>query len=356
MQDQLLHFVAIGIRTEGNIALRVLSLERPTQAKPFDFQTWLYAQLKASLSLRLRLIGPDTNAFRWLHGEGDGVPGVVIDHYNGSCVIKFDTQAWQAHCSMLVDAITSVCKEASLPIRGILLKSKRNQEGEKHQLLWGTVPANVHIKEEHMLLDVDLYSGQKTGLFLDHRESRKRVRNMAQGLRVLNLFSYTGAFSIAAGLGGAEHVTSVDISKPATLAATHNWELNALSPQKHDAIAEDVYAFLERSKNLQHTYGCIISDPPNFAPKESDKPAAMAAYRKLHRECLKRLAPGGFYLAASCSSHINMDAFQQSLYDACEKTGKQLQLLGKWSAPFDHPQRFGFDHSEYLKVVWLRLF
>jgi 23S rRNA (cytosine1962-C5)-methyltransferase len=204
-----------------------------------------------------------------------------------------------------------------------------------------------------MVLRADLARGQKTGLFLDHRESRRRVRELSRGLRVLNLYGYTGAFSVAAGLGGALEVDTVDAARPALAVAEENWARNGLPAGAHRTHARDVPEFLADMRARGRRWDLVIADPPSFAPNEASVPGALKSYRALHRACLRVLEPGGLYLAASCSSHVDRSAFDRTLREAAEKIGV-VQVLERSGAPADHPSLAAFPEGDYLKVTLAR--
>jgi 23S rRNA (cytosine1962-C5)-methyltransferase len=206
-----------------------------------------------------------------------------------------------------------------------------------------------------MRLSLSLWHGQKTGLFLDHRESRRRVRELAAGLRVLNLYGYTGGFSVAAGLGGAAHVTTVDSAAPALEHAESSWEHNGLDRGRHAIRTADVPELLRELAAEPQRYELVIADPPNFAPSQSAKPAALESYAALHAGVLALLTKGGYYLAASCSSHISHQDFQASLREGERRTRRSAQVLERGGAPADHPRLVAFPEGDYLKVALLRV-
>jgi 23S rRNA (cytosine1962-C5)-methyltransferase len=193
-------------------------------------------------------------------------------------------------------------------------------------------------------------------LFLDHRESRARVRTLANGLAVLNLYGYTGGFSVAAGLGGARMVTTVDVAKPAIAFAERSFALNGLPPARQRAVAEDVPDFLKRESALGDRYDLVIADPPNFAPNQASLPAALESYAALHAACLGMIAPDGLYLAASCSSHVRGSDFLDTLREGSRRARRVLSILEQTGAPFDHPRLLAFPEGDYLKVVLCRVF
>jgi 23S rRNA (cytosine1962-C5)-methyltransferase len=199
---------------------------------------------------------------------------------------------------------------------------------------------------------VDLARGQKTGAFLDQRENRARVGEMAAGRRVLNLFSYAGGFSLFAAARGAAHVTSVDVAAAAHATAQASFRASGVDPGKHAFVTADVTAFLDRARKKGDTWDLVISDPPSFAPSEKAVPRALAAYRALHAACAAVLSPGGTLCAASCSSHVGMDAFLSTLDDA--SLGRSdLRVLELRGAGPDHPTLPAFPEGRYLKFVVL---
>jgi 23S rRNA (cytosine1962-C5)-methyltransferase len=204
-----------------------------------------------------------------------------------------------------------------------------------------------------MRLIANLWEGQKTGLFLDHRESRARVRALAAAQTVLNLYGYTGGFSVAAALGGAREVTTVDLAKPAIELAVRTFAANQLSVP-HRALAEDVEQFLKREVEAQRRYQLIIADPPNFAPAQAKLEGALESYASLHGSALGLLEPGGLYLAASCSSHVRSQDFLDTLREGARRARRVLTILEQTGAPFDHPRMLAFPEGDYLKVVLVR--
>jgi 23S rRNA (cytosine1962-C5)-methyltransferase len=212
----------------------------------------------------------------------------------------------------------------------------------------------VTVLERGMKLVVSLWRGQKTGLFLDHRESRWRIRQLSNGCRVLNLYGYTGGFSVAAGLGGASEVVTVDSARPALELATKSWDANALEARRHRAVASDVAQFMSALPDDER-FDIVIADPPSFAPRQRDVPGAIRAYRKLHQSCLEHVRNGGLYLAASCSSHITFDVFKASLRAAARAARRSAQIVESWGAPPDHPTLRAFPEGNYLKVCLLRV-
>ncbi|MBI5512345.1 MAG: class I SAM-dependent rRNA methyltransferase [Deltaproteobacteria bacterium] len=348
VQSRDRRFVARGLAEgSGTLAVRVFTVRDEALDRP-----WLDARLSQALQLRKRLTPPDTTAWRLLHGEGDRLPGVVCDVYGNVGVLSLDGDGARAWEGVWAEALEPVLR--GLGVGALLGREGRGAE-RRTTALWGSLPeGEVRVLEHGMTLLGDLLQGQKTGLFLDQRESRRRVRALSSGLRVLNLYGYTGGFSVAAGLGGALDVTTVD-SAPAALAlATRTWAANGLDPSRHHAAAEDVPAFLAEARRRGARWDLVIADPPSFAPRESAVEGALKSYRALHAACLAVLSPEGLYLAGSCSSHVGLAAFRGTLADGAEKARRALQVLDTWGAPADHPCLPAFPEGEYLKNVLCR--
>jgi 23S rRNA (cytosine1962-C5)-methyltransferase len=338
-------FVGRGVAEAGPIAVRLWT----TRDEPID-EAFVRRRVESALALRRRVQPPDTDAIRLLHGEGDRLGGAVCDRYGRYGVLALDGEATASWRDTILRALVEAAE-----LEGLVVRTGR-RGAKKIELAHGSVPEEVIVHEHGMRMPVDLWRGQKTGLFLDHRESRRIVRTLASGLSVLNLYGYTGGFSIAAGLGGARSVETVDVSQGALALADAGWRANGLPDGAHRSHAADVPEFLEKARaSREARWDLIVSDPPSFAPSHDTRAAALKSYRALHRSCLKLLADGGLYLAASCSSHVDRDAFEQTLYDGAEKAGTVLQIVGRWGAAPDHPRLLAFPEGDYLKVVLCRV-
>ncbi len=210
----------------------------------------------------------------------------------------------------------------------------------------------VGVEEHGVRFVVDVERGQKTGAFLDQRDNRRRVGELARGRRVLNLFSYAGGFSLHAALGGAAHVSSVDVAAAAHATAQASFRAAGIEPGRHAFVTADVRAFLDGARARGETWDLIVSDPPSFAPSERAVPRALSAYRALHRACAEVLAPGGLFCASSCSSHVDARAFLETLDDAALGRA-DLSVLEVRGAGPDHPTVAGFPEGRYLKFIVL---
>jgi 23S rRNA (cytosine1962-C5)-methyltransferase len=340
-------FVATGLLDAGPIGVRVFSL----RDEPIDSALFA-SRVERALALRARIVPERTDAYRLLHGEGDGLPGFVCDRYASSAVLKLDGEAAAARLPSLLEALTP--QLAALGITGLIVRTSRKQ-ADSCELVWGSEPARELTVHEHgMRLWTNVFDGQKTGLFLDHRETRRRVRMLSSGLSVLNLYGYTGGFSVAAGLGGATRVTTVDLAKPALALAERSFVDNGLSESLHTCVADDAIAYLSAAKERGERYQLIISDPPNFAPRKSAVESAQKAYEALHSAALALLDPDGLYLAASCSSHIDRALFEETLRRGASYQRRVLQVLELSGAPADHPRLLAFPEGDYLKVLLTR--
>ena len=341
--------IARGLAEAGPIAVRVFSTGPQER---FD-QELLCRRVRMAFALRGQALPPDTTAYRLLHGEGDRLPGVVCDRYGEFAVLKLDGEAAAARRDDFVHALREPLRE--LGVRGLLGRYSRKQQSGVTPIEGDQPPDEVEVSECGMKLLVNLWSGQKTGLFLDHRASRARVRGLARGLDVLNLYGYTGGFSVAAGLGGAKSVTTVDIAQPAVDLAQRTFVHNQLASALHRVVARDVPDFLRDAVQAGERYDLIVCDPPNFAPNEASLERALDSYVQLHAASLALLAPGGLYLAASCSSHVRADAFVETLRGGARRARRVLSVLEQSGAPFDHPRLLAFPEGDYLKVALCRV-
>jgi len=348
VRDRKGRFLCRGLADGGPIGVRVWT----TRDEPLD-DALLRRRVEAAAALRSRARPDETDCYRLVHGEGDRMPGMVCDVYGAHAVLRLDGAGIARWRDSLVRALIPVLE--SLGGRSLLLRGARRERAHR-ETLWGDAPEMpIEVREHGMRLLADLWQGQKTGLFLDHRESRRRVRGLCGGLRVLNLYGYTGGFSIAAGLGGAHAVETVDVAEPALDLARRGWTLNGLPEEGHRTHEEDVPEFLEATRRRGVRFDLIVSDPPSFAPRESALKSALASYRKLHAACLALLEPGGVYLAASCSSHVRREAFERTVLEGARAGDRVLQVLSRWGAPPDHPRLLAFPEGDYLKVLLARV-
>ncbi len=333
------------------IVARVWTLARA----PID-DAALSSRIARALALRAWSFDGATDAYRLVHGEGDRMPGIVVDRYGAIGVLRVDGDAAAHHAPRIARLL-----RAPLEALGVttLVERAAGRAGEdkarERRVYFGAPPPDTLTVREHGVpFVVDLLRGQKTGAFLDQRESRKRVGELVRQTkapRVLNLFSYAGGFSLHAALAGAK-TTSVDIAAQAHATAQASFAAAGLEARGHEFAAADAFAFLDEAKRRSRTWELVISDPPSFAPNEKSVPRALAAYRKLHRACAEVLAPGGVLCASSCSSHVNAQDFATTLDDA--SLGRSdLRLAELHGPPSDHPTLPAWTEGRYLKFAVL---
>lgn len=298
-------------------------------------------------AMAMRAFDENTTAYRLVHGEGDRAPGVVIDRYGDVAVLRLDGDAIAAH----VDAIADTVMTSG--VRSLGLRSTEKGAHKKLTLLRGDpIPDEVTVREHGVPFVVDLAHGQKTGAFLDQRENRRRVGVLARGRRVLNLFSYTGGFSLHAAVAGAKRCTSVDVAGGAHATAQASFRAAGIDPSAHSFVTADVFGYLERVEKRGEQFDLVISDPPNMAPSAATRARAIAQYRKLHAACARVLSPGAIFCAASCSSHVNLEDFLGTLTD--DVLGRDdLRIAEIAGAGSDHPVLPGFPEGRYLEMCFL---
>jgi 23S rRNA (cytosine1962-C5)-methyltransferase len=343
------HFVALGYANpKTTIAVRVLALEDVAVDRALVLR-----RLDAALALRRATLPADLTSYRVLNGEGDGLPGVIVDRYGDVLVLQILT----AGAARLVPMLTEVLMERLAP-RTIYERSEggvRAEEGiagTRGVLAGEEPPARLEIEELGMRLLVDVVHGQKTGFFLDQRDNRARVRALSSERQVLNVFGYTGAFTIAAALGGAEHVVTVDSSKPALALGEEAFALNGLAPDLATWIDADAFDWLRASNE---PFDLIVLDPPPFVRRRRDIQAGLRGYRDVNLQALRRLSPDGWMLTCSCSQHLDMAGFREVVAHAAGAAGRQARVVATFGHPPDHPTALAHGEGEYLKALLLRV-
>jgi 23S rRNA (cytosine1962-C5)-methyltransferase len=343
---------------EGPIALRIYS------ERHLPDPEWLLDQVQAAWELRAPLRATGCTAFRWLFGEGDGVPGLTVDRYGDYAIAQAYSPATVTLLPYLADALS----ECDPSLRGIVW---RESDASRHidtepasaesqtftpnsrlQVLAGEMPPDqLTITEHGLQFSVNLQLGQKTGLFLDQRENRLFVEQLSANRSVLNCFAYTGGFSLYALRGGATTVTSVDIGKGLAEAATTNIQLNALDSSRHEFITADCFDVLNRYVNQNQQFDLVILDPPSFAKSKQNRYAAIRAYTRLNTLGIRCVAPGGLLVSSSCTSQVGPDAFREILASAALDADRRLQIIHEAGQPLDHPVPAHFPEGRYLKFV-----
>ncbi len=323
---------------------------------PLTFRAWttredeavnedlLLRRLHRARSLRDDLVPPDVTGFRLCHGENDHIPGLQCDLYDGVASLRTDGRLGLAWEERFVRAVQEVANP-----RAVVVRNPHAEGGPR--LVAGHLDGEVVISEGDRLFTVDVLHGQKTGFFLDQRDNRDRIARLALGRRVLNCFAYTGGFSVAAALHGAEHVTTVDIAAPAVETAQRNFTLNDIPLAPHAFRAADAFDVLAEQAAHPGRYDLIILDPPSFAPNKKTLPRARKAYGKLNELALKALPPGGWLATASCSSHIREIDLLDILAEAAHAARRELTIASVSGAGADHPRRLGFPEGAYLNFI-----
>lgn len=338
-------FLAIGHYQIGSIAVRILSFEDTI----IDHNFWRTRITEAYRKRRsLGLTDSQTNnVYRLIHGEGDNLPGLVVDIYANVAVTQFHSVGMylereniaKAIVEVLGDQITAIYdkSESTLPFKAAI--------EPKNGYLYGQAKSFIAL-ENGLKFNVDWLEGQKTGFFIDQRENRSLLEKYARDKSVLNMFCYTGGFSFYAMRGGAHSVHSVDVSARAIELARQNVELNFPGDPRHEAFAEEAFRFLEHSYDK---YDLIILDPPAFAKHQNVLNNAIQGYKKLNRKGIEVIKPGGIIFTFSCSQVMTKELFRQTVFTAAANTGRKVSILHQLTQPADHPINIYHPEGEYLK-------
>lgn len=360
--------VGIGLwAKQGAIAVRLFRRATAPGALPPPDRAWVQAMVQRALDQRAGLPGAGSDAYRLLYGEGDGLPGITVDRYGRYAVVKSYADAYRRPGSdahrLLTEVVSALA--GALSLRGVLAAP---QDGEGLQPLHGQLPPpELSVREHGLSFLANLHHGQKTGLFLDHRENRATIRSMAAGRRAANLFAYTGAFSVYALAGGALHATDVDSAADALRDAARNVAANraaieAAAPgqaatERHATLRLDLLAdpaAALRDPALIHS-DLIVLDPPSLARNKSQRHAALRAYRRLNTAAMAALPDGGLLATASCTAQVSPDAFRGALTEAAHEAGVDARILHEAGHAADHPVPLAFPEGRYLKFVVLRV-
>ena len=353
----------------GAIAIRIYSEHQPPDA------ALVRERVRDAWALRAPLRAAGTTAYRWLFGEGDGLPGITVDLYGEYAVV----QTYMDDPGELIDWLVPALR-ATAPVRGIVIRERPGGEprdeddlassdkpasadarqssavGRRSSLLWGAGPPHDLVVNEHGLqFEADLRGGQKTGLFLDQRENRRFIESISAEQTVLNCFAYTGAFSLYALRGGARHVISSDIGKGLDASTATNISLNGLDAARHEFVTADCFALLEDYARQGRSFDLIILDPPSFAKNKQSRFAAIRAYTRLNALALRCVAPGGTLASASCTSQVSPEAFKDMLAAAGAQAKRRMQIIHEAGQPLDHPVPPQFPEGRYLKFVVARV-
>ena len=341
-------FIAIGHYQIGSIAVRVLSFDDVA----IDHEFWC-SRLSAALQVRqsLGLLSAPNDTYRLVHGEGDNLPGLVIDCYGKTAVVQAHSVGMHEHRRDIAKALVSVMgdrlqhvyykSETTLPYKADL--------GQENGFLYGGSDDNIGV-ENGLKFHVDWLKGQKTGFFIDQRENRALLEHYAKGRSVLNMFCYTGGFSVYAMRGGANLVHSVDSSAKAIDLTNKNIELNFSGDERHEAFCEDAFKYLDRNTKK---YDLIVLDPPAFAKHRAALRNALKGYIRLNVKGLEAIKSGGILFTFSCSQVVTKDHFRQAVFTAAAQSGRKVRILHQLHQPADHPINIYHPEGEYLKGLVL---
>jgi 23S rRNA (cytosine1962-C5)-methyltransferase len=343
------HYLGVGhLNPHSQIVFRLLSEKR----EKVDF-SFFKERFSKAVVLRNEQLKGRANAYRMMNGEGDFLPGLIVDRYGDVLVLQCLTAGMERSKEVIVRLLTQDFHPESIYERSDV--STRKEEGlpERCGLLYGKeVSDRVEIEEEGCRFQVNVKRGQKTGFYLDQRENRLMLRGISKGKRVLDCFCYSGGFSIQAGLGGARKVTLVDSSEEALTMAEEHFILNPLENVDRKLIRGDAF---EVMRALQPDYDMVILDPPPFAKRKGHVPDASRGYKDLNLQAFRLLKGEGLLLTFSCSHHISADLFQKIVFSAAVDAGRKVQLLGGRGHPVDHPINLSHPEGEYLKGLLCRV-
>ena len=352
--DRKDQFLGMGLfDPEGPIRVRMLHVGKPQKVD----RAWWQQRLTATLDRRRDLFDSQTNGYRLCSGENDGWPGLVLDRYDSTLVLKIYTTAWIPRLEEVVEIIGE-----QVPCERIILRLSRNIQDKSAPFTEGQIVRGkplldpVTFLESGIRFEIDAVRGQKTGFFLDQRDNRRLVESLSQGRDVLNAFSFSGGFSLYAARGGAVSVTDLDISPHALAAANRNFALNldhpAIAHCHHEIVKADAFDWLDSAAPASQAFDLIILDPPSLAKRESEREQAIGAYGRLARSAIELLRPAGILVACSCSAHVSTPEFLGSIRGAATQSGRPFQELQTTAHPADHPATFPEAH--YLKTIYLR--
>lgn len=331
---------------ESPIRIKILQANRPIQVDaPFFLHT-----ITTAFNKRKDKISKDTNAYRLIYGEGDGLPGVIVDVYDRVVVMKLYSGIWIPYIELLKEALVAVLQPEALVLRISRNVAKLNTEFADGNVLYGTLnDPLVRFNEYGVTFQAHVIKGHKTGYFLDHRYNRHKVGQLSKGKTVLDVFSYAGGFSVHALVGGAEEVTSIDISAQALEVARENAALNTFRGG-HETLKGDAFDLLADLVKEGRQFDIMVIDPPSFAKQQSEVPRALKQYEKLAALGAALCSNGGILVLASCSSRVPLDSFKEAHQRAFKKAGLKPRILMSTQHDWDHPVTI--PESAYLKTIY----
>ncbi len=354
--DDTGRYIATGHWQIGSIAVRVLTFRQQDINRDF----WL-RRLQQAHRVRqaIGLIRPDNNAYRLVHGEGDRLPGLVIDIYGNTAVIQAHSVGMHLERHLLADCVRQIAGVHNIYYKSeTTLPYKADLHQENGFLLGGAPGLDTTALENGLRFNIDWLRGQKTGFFVDQRDNRSLVEHYARGRRVLNMFCYTGGFSVYALRGGAECVHSVDSSAKAVELVKANVALNFPDDTRHQAFCDDAFRFLDHAPapdSSSEAYDLIILDPPAFAKHKDALRNALKGYTRLNAAAFQKIKPGGLLFTFSCSQAVSKEQFRLAVFTAAAQSGRHVRILHQLHQPADHPINIYHPEGEYLKGLVLQV-
>lgn len=347
------NFMAIGHYHTSSISVRIFSFDKVEVNR--DFWKMKIERAIAYRKMIYLFDNQNTTLFRLINGEGDGMPGLIADWYNGHLVLQFHSYGMYLMRELLVDIFKELLADRLKSIfnKSATTLSESNAFVPSNELLYGTLDEEVLVHENGVPFYIDIPQGQKTGFFIDQRDNRKMVGEFCSGKKVLNLFCYTGGFSAYALQGGAELVHSVDISKRAIEQTNENIALLGDLARYHEAFAANVFDFIEEMPD--HFYDVIVVDPPAFAKHYKVKEQGIKGYRNINRKAMEKVKPGGMIFTFSCSQAISKEDFQTIIFSAAAMEHKNIRIIKNLQHALDHPVNIFHPEGSYLKGMALSI-
>lgn len=335
-------YLATGHFQNESIIVKILSFDSPN----IDYAFWK-ERFEQAINYRKRFgffDNPNSNVFRLVNGEGDFMPGLIADYYNGIVVLQAHSEGMHQNLSLFTDVLCELVGEKLVAVfdkSSSTLPSGDSTDG----YIWGATPEEWEIKEDENKFIINFYEGQKTGFFIDQRENRALVRSLSEGKRVLNTFGYTGGFSLSALRGNAMYVETVDISKKAIALCDRNVSLN-FNNANHKSVALDVLHYLSE---IDSNYDIIILDPPAFAKNHRSLQQGLKGYKNINQRAIEKIKPGGLIFTFSCSQAVSKEDFQTMVFTAAANANRKVRIIKHLPHAIDHPVSIYHPEGEYLK-------
>jgi 23S rRNA (cytosine1962-C5)-methyltransferase len=338
----------VQVRCGGFSAFGLWDASSPIAVRLFSRQVvpdagWVADRVAEAWEVRAPVRETLTTGYRWVYGESDGLPGVVVDLYGEFAAIQTYTESVESLLPWVAEALHAYTR-----LQGIVWRPS----GGEWRSMWGRLPpTDLTIEENGLLFHADLFAGQKTGLYFDQRENRRTLAPWCRGQRVLDCFCYTGAFSLYALRAGAARITACDAARGAVEAARRNFELNSFDPGVHSFVTGDCFELLQQFAAEGRRFDVVILDPPSLARNRESRHAAERAYVRLNQLALRCVEPGGLLASASCTGQVSPQAFREALAEAARRAGRRLLIIHEAGQAVDHPVAAHFPEGRYLKFV-----